>query len=222
MDIVAVLGWSAAVTATILGIPQALRLIRTRDVEGVSLLGWQAMSTVNVGFIVHGILIHKANVIVPNALALVATLTVVELLRRGLHLSLIRAYGPGVAGALVLIGADLLAGSAAFGVLAVIPGVIAPGGMSVSLVRSPEVTGVSVGYLIMQVVNQVLWVMWAILVSDPGTIIAGSATGVIAAFNMLWYLARQAGLGAFFPAEHVSHTLEEAPHREPYDDAQEA
>ena len=62
--------------------------------------------------------------------------------------------------------------------------------------RSPHVRGVSVLFLILAVVNQVVWLTWAILVADLGTIIAAGTTGVIALFNLIWYTARRLGVPA--------------------------
>jgi len=47
MVTVEAVGWAGTVTGTLLGLPQAVRLARTRNVEGLSLRTWQALLAVN-------------------------------------------------------------------------------------------------------------------------------------------------------------------------------
>jgi uncharacterized protein with PQ loop repeat len=56
---VVVIGWAATVFGTILGLPQVVRLIRTRRIDGLSLTAWQAILTVNIGWTAHGISIGQ-------------------------------------------------------------------------------------------------------------------------------------------------------------------
>jgi len=62
-----VVGWLGALTATILGIPQAIRLLRTSDTRGVSLVAWQAILAINIGWTSHGIVLGQPAMIVPGA-----------------------------------------------------------------------------------------------------------------------------------------------------------
>jgi uncharacterized protein with PQ loop repeat len=176
-------GWLGALTATILGIPQAVRLVRTRDTSGVSLLAWQAILAINIAWTSHGIVLQQPAMIVPNALALAATVPVLVVLARSHGLDLLRVFLPGLLGAAAMIGVDLLVGSAAYGVVALVPALIANAGQGVALVRSP---------------NQALWLAWAVLMPDQGTQITAVVTGLVAVFNLSWWLLRRAGLPAFF------------------------
>jgi hypothetical protein len=63
--------------------------------------------------------------------------------------------------------------------MAIIPAVASDTGQSLELVRSPRIVGVSVLFLILAVVNQGLWLSWAILVPDIGTVIVATVTGII-------------------------------------------
>jgi uncharacterized protein with PQ loop repeat len=65
---------------------------------------------------------------------------------------------------------------------------------SIELVRSPRIAGVSVLFLILAVVNQGLWLSWAILVPDIGTVIVATVTGIITVFNLIWWSLRTLGL----------------------------
>lgn len=197
MSPVEIVGWLGALTATLLGVPQAWRLIRTRNIEGLSLVAWQANLVINIGWTVHGIVLSQWNMIIPNALAMSATLPILILMQRELGLRLFRVLLPGVLGGVAMVLVDVFAGSAAFGSVALIPALLANAGQSVALVRSPRVVGVSPGFLVTQVVNQAVWLIWAVMLPDSGTQIAAFVTGCVAVFNLVWWLLRQFGLRAF-------------------------
>ncbi|HRA76177.1 MAG TPA: hypothetical protein PLE12_08075, partial [Propionicimonas sp.] len=169
MTPVDVVGWLGALTATILGIPQAIRLLRTSDTRGVSLVAWQAILAINIGWTSHGIVLGQPAMIVPNALALAATVPVLVVLARSHGLGPLQVFLPGLLGAAAMIGVDLLLGSAGYGLAALVPALIANAGQGIALVRSPVVVGVAPGFLLIQVVNQALWLVWALLVPDRGT-----------------------------------------------------
>lgn len=141
MSAVELLGWLGALTATLLGLPQALRLMRTRNTEGLSLVAWQATLVINIGWTAHGIVIGQWNMIIPNSLAMSATFPILILMQRELGLNLFRVLLPGVIGGGAMLLVDLLAGSSAFGTVALIPALLANGGQSVALVRSPWWSG---------------------------------------------------------------------------------
>ena len=42
------LGWLAVVISTTMGLPQLFRLVRTRNVEGVSLTAWRLILAMNL------------------------------------------------------------------------------------------------------------------------------------------------------------------------------
>ncbi len=198
MTAVSVLGWLAALTATLLGVPQAVRLWRTRVTDGLSLLAWQFMLVINLAWTSHGLVIGQLNMVLPNALAMASTLPVLALVSRDRGLALWRVLVPSLLGAALMVGVDLTLGTAAFGALGVVPAVAANAGQSVELVRAPAVDGVSPVFLAWQLVNQSLWAVWAVLVPDLGTLISAAATALIAAFNVAWWLARRFGLPALF------------------------
>jgi len=193
------LGWAGTLTAILLGLPQLIRLARTRNVEGLSLPAWQAFLAVGIGWTAHGITIGQAPQIVASALSLASTIPILYLLSRHLHRNFLLTLLPGLVLAAIMIGIDQIFGSGAYGAVALIPAVIANAGQSVALIRAPHVGGVSVLFLILAVLNQVLWLAWSILVADLGTIIAAGTTGTIALFNLIWYIARQLGVPPIWP-----------------------
>ncbi|MEN0071673.1 MAG: SemiSWEET family transporter [Propionicimonas sp.] len=196
-----IIGWLATCVAMLLGVPQIVRLLRTRSTEGLSLVLWQAMLTINLGWLVHGIRIDAVNMIVTNLVGGLTTVVVQVLIIRARKLRAWRVVLPGVLGAAALIAVDVWFGSAAYGVAAVIPAVIANAGQTIELIRSPRITGVSPLFLIGQAVNQALWFAWSLYAGDHGTMITAPATGVIAVFNVVWWSLRKAGLRPFFVRE---------------------
>jgi uncharacterized protein with PQ loop repeat len=191
---VEVLGWAGTVSGTILGLPQVLRLIRTRRVDGLSLTAWRAMLLVNLSWTAHGISIGQVPQIVTSALSMISTVPILYLMARGLHRRLLLVLLPSLLAAGILIAVDQLFGSAAFGAVAIVAAVVANAGQSVELVRARRIVGVSVLFLILAVVNQGLWLSWAILVPDAGTMIFATVTGAITVFNLIWWSLRRLGL----------------------------
>jgi uncharacterized protein with PQ loop repeat len=108
---------------------------------------------------------------------------------------------PAVAAAAVVVVIDAWLGAGFFGVAAIIPGTIVNVAQSVELVRSRSVAGVSVVFLVLAAVNQLLWLSWALLVPEWGTIIAASVALVIVTFNVLWWGLRRLGVRAFWAHE---------------------
>ena len=196
MTAVQMLGWTGTLTAILLGLPQLVRLARTRNVEGLSLPAWQAFLAVGVGWTAHGITIGQPPQIAASALSLASTVPILYLLSRQLGRNFLWTLVPGLGLAGVMILVDQLFGSAAYGAVAIIPALLANAGQSVALIRSEHVRGVSVLFLILAMLNQMVWVTWATLVADRGTIIAAGTTGVIALFNLIWYTGRRLGIPA--------------------------
>jgi uncharacterized protein with PQ loop repeat len=195
VSVVEIIGWAGTVSGTILGLPQVMRLLRTGRVDGLSLPAWQAMLVVNLSWTAHGLSIGQLPQIVTSALSLCSTLPILYLTAQELHRRVLLVLAPGLLAAGILVGVDQVLGSAAFGAAAIIPAVVSNAGQSLELVRSPRILGVSVMFLILAVVNQGLWLSWAILVPDTGTIIAATVTGAITVFNLTWWSVRILGLG---------------------------
>jgi uncharacterized protein with PQ loop repeat len=200
---VEVIGWAGTVSGTILGLPQVLRLVRTGRVDGLSLTAWRAMLVVNLIWTAHGISIGQVPQIVTSALSLCST---VPILYRELQRHLLPVLLPGLLAAGALIAVDQFLGSAAFGTAAIIAAVVANAGQSIELVRSQRIVGVSVLFLILAVVNQGLWLSWAILVPDTGTMIFATVTGIITMFNLIWWSLHILGLGPSYCRQLRSRT----------------
>lgn len=197
MNVVEIVGWVAAVVGTLLGLPQVFRLARTRNVEGLSLPAWQLILAVNLAWTWHGFLLGKLNMILPNFLGLASTIPILFLMSRELGRALPRVMVPSLLLAAGMIGVDLAFGSAVYGLVAIWPALFANAGQTLELIRSPRVRGVSPVFLVGAVLNQVLWLVWGLLVPDAGTTITATTTLAITAFNLAWWIARQLGLRSF-------------------------
>lgn len=197
MTPVVVTGWFAAVVGTVTGWPQLFRLARTRRVDGLSLTAWQLILALNICWLVHGFQIRQLNMIVPNLLGLFTTVPILFLMSRSLQRGFARVVLPGALLGAALGVVDIVFGTTAFGIVALVPAVAANLGQSLELVRAPLVRGVSPLTLVGSVLNQVLWLAWGMMVPDAGTIIAATATGTVCGFNLLWWVLRRLGLRSF-------------------------
>ncbi len=197
MTAVILVGWAAALVGTILGLPQMVRLARTRNIEGLSLPAWQLILGLNIAWTSHGIIIGQWNMIVPNVLGLVSSVPILFLMSRELGRSFPLVLLPGILVAGGMISTDLLFGTAVYGVVAIWPALFANAGQSLELIRSPRVIGVSPFFLIVGVLNQGLWLTWSFLVHDAGTTITATTTLVVTTFNLVWWSMRQFGLRSF-------------------------
>lgn len=194
-----VFGWLAVVISTTMALPQLVRLARTRNVEGVSLTAWRFILAMNIAWTAHGIRIAQAPLVVTNALGPLTTVPILYFLARASHRKMLPTLLPSVLLGATAFGADLAFGSAAFGVAAVGLAVVANVGQSLELIRAPHVRGVAPLFMVLAVVNQLVWLCWALLVADPGSTISAVSMASMAAFNLVWYVLRRLGLRAFFP-----------------------
>lgn len=191
------LGWLAALVGDSIAVPQVVRLLRTRDVSGLSVFGWQTIVSINIAWTVHGFRVGQANMIVANLVGFGMTALVLGLIARELRLNLARLVLPGVAAAAVLVAVDVFFGAGVYGAVAIIPAVLANSAQSIELVRSPRIDGVSPLFLGLGMLNQALWLTWGLLVPEYGTIVSSSATLAVTVFNMVWWSLRKLGLRSF-------------------------
>lgn len=194
LSLVVVIGWIATAVGAVLALPQLLRLIRTRRLDGLSHFAWWAMMTVNLSWLAHGVHIGQPPQIVTNTFALCSTVPILILLTRSLGRSVLKAVASSLAVAATIVTIDIALGSLAFGIAAVIPGVVSYLSQGMELIRAERVHGVSVAFLSLAVLNQSLWLTWAWLLPDAGTILACTITLTMTTFNLTWYVLRRLGL----------------------------
>lgn len=197
MELIAILGWVAAAVGVSIGLPQTVRLLRTRDVSGLSVPGLQAVLVINLAWAIHGFRVAQASMVTVNIICLGTTLLILGLVARELGLNLLRLSLPSLAAAAAMVSVDVAFGAAAFGTVAIIPAAIATAAQSLELVRAPRVEGVSPASLVLNAINQLLWMTWGFLVPEPGTMVSSSVTLAIAVFNLVWWGLRMLGLRSF-------------------------
>ena len=197
MTLVDLIGWTATILGTTLGIPQLVRLVRTANVEGLSLIGWQSLLGLNIAWTFHGIAIGQLPQLLTNILALCSTVPILVLMSRVLGRRVALTLLPGFLLGLVMVGLDRYLGSLAFGIFAILPSIVVSAGQSLELVRAEHVRGVSPLYLSLGVLNLSMWLAWGALVNDSGTVVAVAITLLVAVFNLVWYICRRFGLRAF-------------------------
>ena len=191
------LGWTATVVGTVLALPQLVRLVRTGNVEGLSLVSWQTALVLNLAWTMHGINIGQLPQILSSSLALFTTVPILVLMARALGRPVFPTMVPSLVVTAAMIAVDGFLGSVAYGIVAIIPGIVITAAQSVELVRAHHVRGVSPLSMSLGFLNLTLWVVWAVLVNDSGTMIAVSTTWFVALFNVVWYVLRRLGLRPF-------------------------
>lgn len=192
--LVAAMGWLAAAFAASVALPQVVRLLRTRTTAGVSLISWQLAIGANLAWTGYGFLAGHPNIFVPNMIMLCCSITILLQLRRDRGLSLLRLFVPGMALGAVTLGVEVGLGPIAFAVAAFLPAAVSQLAQLHSLVLSPNIRGVSLPFLIMNVINQILWFSWSALAGEISVVIVASSLGALMAANLVWALLRRRGL----------------------------
>ena len=197
-------GWTCAVLGSIAMIPQTVKLLRDRNTAGISLAFWQILMGISIGWASHGILTGSPHVIIPNAVTLACALITLYLIRQGRALGHLAVFGPGLALGTAAAMTDWFVGATAFGLLVAVPGILGILGQFIEIVRAPDVSGLSQGFLIMGVVTQVAWLTWGIATDDIAFLINAGAATTLTSLSYGWYLLRRRGLGPYLTAGLLS------------------
>jgi uncharacterized protein with PQ loop repeat len=185
------LGWAAAAFGSLVALPQVVKLFQTGSAAGVSLTAWQAAFGANIAWTVHGVLGGYTNLWVPNVVFGCCSTLILVRMQRDRRLGWGRLVLPGLAQAAVTIALDLLAGPVAFAVAALLPALLAQVAQLHDLFLKPNIAGVSLGYMTMNVVNQLIWVTWAAFEGESSVLLVGSTLGVMMVLNLLWAILRR-------------------------------
>ncbi len=223
MDAALIIGWTAVVAGTTLGLPQVIRLLRTRNIDGISVTTWQVALALNIGWLAHGIRIAKANMIAVNLLSFLSTAVVLTILAQEKKRPLALIALPGILTAAAMISVDQWLGPAVFGIFAALPAAAGQLTQSRELVSAERVDGVSGAFLALTFTNFSLWAIWGGLAGDMSSLIASAVAATLALFNLVWLplrlfgvlgpLPRTAGVGEFPAALDASRQPCEEPSR---------
>jgi len=196
---IAIIGWVGGLTSTIMLLPQLFALVRTGDTKGMAWPLWVVFIGTTTGWISHGITVGQAFIVISNCVSFVATVVSLVYLKRDKKLRRWWYVLPGIAFGLLLVYLDRFVGSAAFGATVVTPIAIAKLHQGVQIMRDRQVSGVSVWSWVIQLANELVWLTWALLTLEPGTIISAAVTGTCNTFVLTWLLLRRHGMRPVFP-----------------------
>jgi uncharacterized protein with PQ loop repeat len=185
------LGWAAAAFGSLVALPQVVKLFQTGGAAGVSLMMWQASFGANLAWTMHGVLGGYTNLWVPNVIFLCCSTLILLQIQRDRRLGWWKLLLPGLALGGATVALDLLAGPVAFAVAALLPALLAQVAQLHTLFIRPNVGGISLGYMAMNVVNQLIWVTWAAFAGESSVILVGSTLGVLMAVNLCWAVLRR-------------------------------
>lgn len=196
MDFITAWGWVCALAGAVSALPQVLRLVRAGTSAGVSLLNWQLVCGTNLAWIVHGALIHAANIIVTNVFVGSAAAAIILMVVRDRRLPLARSMLVVAAVFAACAGVELVIGVTAFGVVIGLPQLVGGASQLRDLATSRLIAGVSLGFLALGVLVQTLWFVWALMAHDRAVLIAAGSMGVLMAVNLAVFVLRRLGVPA--------------------------
>ncbi len=188
------LGWAAAASLAAVALPQAIKLLRSKTIAGISPSAWQIMLGVNLSWSAHGVFTHHPNIWVPNLIFLCCSTTIlIQLARHGVR-SVPRLFLPGVTLGSLTFALDVVAGPIVFALAAVVPSATAQLAQLRQLILAPSIRGVSMPFLVLNVVNQCLWVSWAVLAHERSVMLVASCIGSLMTVNLVWATLRRLGV----------------------------
>jgi uncharacterized protein with PQ loop repeat len=192
--LIVALGWVAAALASIVALPQVVKLVRNRTTAGISLTAWRLTLAANVAWTAHGFSVGHANIWLPNLIFMLCSLTILNQLRRDRALSWTVTFGPSLVLGLTTLGIDLFYGPVAFAIAAGLPSVIAQIMQFQELVIAPRISGVSLPFLVLNTVNQAIWLGWGLLAGEQSITLVASAMAILVGVNLLWAVLRRKGV----------------------------
>lgn len=192
--LVAALGWFAAALASVVALPQVIKLVRSRTSAGISLTAWRLTLAANIAWMTHGFVVGHANIWLPNLIFLLCSVTILNQLRRDRALTWAATFGPSLVLGLTTLGIDLNYGPVAFAIAAGLPSAVAQILQFHELVLAPRISGVSVPFLALNTVNQAVWLGWGLLAGEQSITLVASAMGLLMGINLVWAVLRRRGV----------------------------
>lgn len=187
---VEIYGWMCAGAGSIAGIPQVLRLIKARTSAGVSLLMWQLNVAMGIAWAVHGFIVARMNVLLPNLLVAGLAAIVVWMIATDRALNHLRVWGLVVVTIVVLAGTEFGAGPVWFGLLLAIPAAFSFLAQLKDLMQRPDLRGVSLGTLAMLALVQAMWLSWSLIAGDISVTLVASVALVLTVANLVVFQIR--------------------------------
>lgn len=188
--LVDLLGWAAAACGASVALPQVARLFRTRTTRGVSLVSWQLTIAANIAWTGHGFLTLHPNVWAPNLILFCCSMAILLQIRRDRGTGLLALLGTGIAVGAATIAVELAFGPVAFAIAAFLPSALSQLAQLQGLILNPNISGVSLAFLVVNVVNQAMWLSWSLLAGEISVILCAASLGSLMTVNLVWALLR--------------------------------
>lgn len=188
-----VLGWAAALLASCVAVPQVVRLFRTGTTAGVSVIAWRLTLAANLSWTLHGFWTGHPNIWLPNLIFMSCSVLILIQLGRDRGLNWTLLFAPSVMLAMITFGLDVWLGPIAFAVAAGLPSVTSQLMQLHELLIAAKITGVSVPFLVLNALNQMLWFSWSLLAGEQSVTLVASTLGSLMALNVLWAYLRRTG-----------------------------
>lgn len=154
------IGWAAAVTSAVWGLPQCVHILRAGSTDGVSAGAWQATFWSGTSWAGYGVLTDRPQVIWCNAVMTVATVSILLLAVRGSDRRAASLWLPSVIGSVLTIVAFSALGEGAFTVAMVLPMLGAQSLHLYGAVTSHETRGLSVAAFAVGSSSHALWALY--------------------------------------------------------------
>jgi len=187
------LGWAAALFGASGALPQVIRFFQTKTTAGVSAFAWQTALGAYIAWTCHGFISGHANVWLPNVLLFLCSLTILSQLRRDRSLPFLALVAPGVLLGVATVALDLGLGPVAFAIASFLPSALSQLAQLRDLMLTSNIRGVSMPFLVLNVVNQTLWVTWAMMVGEVSVMLVGTSLGSLMVLNLVWGVLRHRG-----------------------------
>lgn len=193
MSALEIYGWFCALVSAATALPQLIKLLRTRTSAGLSMLMWQLTFSVNMSWVVHGLMFKFWNLIVPNAIMGLCGVLILVQVMKDRTIPPLRVFLLPVAIFTVLASVDLTIGTVVFGVLISIPQLIGAIAQFLDLLRSRDIRGVSFPFLCYSLFVNLIWFIWGAWAGDAALMLAASSLGLMTLVNCTWWLLRTRG-----------------------------
>ena len=139
----------------------------------------------------HGVITHHPNIVVSNIVYALCTSTILILLWRHRGIRPWQLFVPGIVLGALMVAVDAFSGPIAFAVIAFIPAALSQMAQLRSLVVSQNVHGVSLWWLAYCVLNQTIWLTWAVLADEISLIIVATGLGILMTLNLILGVLRR-------------------------------
>lgn len=187
-----VFGWVAATIGIAMNIPQLVRILRVRTSAGVSLRLWQVQAATTASWMVHGFIVGKMQMQWPNMMMAAFGLLVVVFVLRDRRQAILPQLLLTAGAWALLVSVEVFLGSVVFGFVVAVPQVYGQAAQLREMVKAPDLSGVSSGFLAIMLLVQSMWFTFGVWTVDWSLIIAAGATAALALLNLLVYLVRWA------------------------------